>query len=428
MTEILLDANPNPIRINVNDIQHSDITFLFPDDKNKKLYAHSTVLSVKCPELFKLSFDRDNDVDSRTVTLKCLKTSVFLEFLKYLYTEDCDYTNRHLSLLISLATQFNVPLLKEKCFERFRKGCTTDNALNLLKICREKKFESTALDVLGFVRNNYTKILQSERFYEIDMEMLAEVLKLDDIAPEFTGEMVVIDAVFEYSKRNRGNSSDRDFLEGILKLIRFPTLTQRDFIDFHAKHKFFLSPQEFQDIIMKIADKDDNICEFSDQPRIIPARVYVENDLKPGEICIGLCKNTVFNTAFIEVTGPIPSHSTLFTVDRHIILTSITLGKIETAKNGINIVVKTSCGRKLLDFNTKWRWNVSASKVKFDQFLTLSPSLTYIIELEYQETEEITYCCLHNWENDYVALGKGFEIKFSKLNPMIGHFYCREIK
>lgn len=101
-----------------NFSKSSDYEFIFKDSFLKKIHCHSSILQSKCPSLFYKFADTDQPVLIVDSTY-----SEFLDFIRFIYTNECDITVTNVAELIRLGQYYSVEALRVKCFEFMARMC-----------------------------------------------------------------------------------------------------------------------------------------------------------------------------------------------------------------------------------------------------------------------------------------------------------------
>ncbi|XP_043282322.1 speckle-type POZ protein-like B [Venturia canescens] len=142
----------------------SDITFVFDDD-GKELTAHKAILAAQS-EVFQVMFSSDmKEKHTGRVEIDDIRSEVFEEFLRYLYTGEIYNLKNIFEEILVVADKYDVCHLKEFCENHMLATLSDENVENYLLIaakyyCTELK--KRALEML----QNSAKTIMSEIFEE----------------------------------------------------------------------------------------------------------------------------------------------------------------------------------------------------------------------------------------------------------------------
>ena len=103
----------------------------------------------------------------------------FEEFMRFLYTDECDLTADNAVLVMYLAKKYMVPSLTLKCVNILKRSINAGNATTILEHAMhfdEKNLENSCWE---FIKSNTKKVVVSKHFNDISQMTLAGVLKLD---------------------------------------------------------------------------------------------------------------------------------------------------------------------------------------------------------------------------------------------------------
>ncbi|KAL6070689.1 kelch domain-containing protein 3 [Balamuthia mandrillaris] len=203
----------------VNSPEYSDILFLFPKDKNKRLHAHKNIIYARCPQLYKsCCSDEDDDTEEddeeeeeeeqnkdhnkkhqqlTKVTITDISYSTFYQLLLYLYTgspevdSSFNITNtntknnkptktgfRQTLALLKTAHRFQLEYLKALCGENLIKGgqVTRENVAYLYKQAHKYQVTNLQSCCLEWILAHYDSI-KSELKNQLPPDLLQTIRK-----------------------------------------------------------------------------------------------------------------------------------------------------------------------------------------------------------------------------------------------------------
>lgn len=120
--------------------KYSDIKFVFSE--SKVVYGHSTILKIKCPALYDDLILGNIVSNPITVNIRDNKYSAFYEFMRFLYTGQCDVNPLNLETLWKFSIKYNspdiVPVIQQQQFEM-----ENNVSFDLIKSLKSEIFQMT---------------------------------------------------------------------------------------------------------------------------------------------------------------------------------------------------------------------------------------------------------------------------------------------
>ena len=176
-------------------------------ETRKTIPAHKLVLAISSPVFYAMFYGQLAEAKDCVELPDCEYDSL-LEFFRYLYSDKANLTGSNVMHVLYLANKYIVPSLAEKCSEYLRKNLSTANVFSILP--QAKKFEDKDLE---------------DRCWEVIEENTEEAVDLFKAVDRWaTGE----------SERQGitadGESKRRIIGEDIVKAIRFPLMSQKEFV------------------------------------------------------------------------------------------------------------------------------------------------------------------------------------------------------
>lgn len=274
----------NPAKIIFNDSENCDVKFVFPDHM-EIIHAHSNILCLECPKLYELI--RGNIYGACSVVIKNTSTEAFLELLKFIYTDTCNLQFSRYNELLLLANQFDVPQLRKYLSDSLDQ-IKLENVLDMLQFCLDNQgYEDVSVKVIKFIGDNFKLVLESKAFLSVNKRVLCEILKVDECN---IIETDLFDAVIKHGEA-KGQSNIREYLGDIVKLIRFPSMTIKEFTRCLSKCNNILLPHESLDIVMEINEGIKNKFGFINKSRDC-AEVILNELPKTNPIKINIKRDT----------------------------------------------------------------------------------------------------------------------------------------
>lgn len=260
----------------LNNSFMSDVTFDFGmiraingnQIQNEQLHAHSLILCTRSP-VFANQLN-ESEFKSVIISVTDVSLAIYYEFLSFIYTDDCEITTKNVDVLVELAEQHCVTGLEEQCYRFMMK-----NNVSLEKVF--KKLENDLSDQLSedfkiFTRENIRTVIRNPQFPNINRNVLEIILRIEKLN---IAEIEIFNATMQWAERGcqrlriEVNSiNKRTILGDLLKLIRFPIMTQYEFGQLCiAKERELLTTQEIGEIILEITDGKRNSMGFINKKR-----------------------------------------------------------------------------------------------------------------------------------------------------------------
>ena len=155
----------------------SDIKFTYEGSK-KKFYAHKYVLGTSSA-VFHAMFYGELAETKVIVNFSDTDEESFEQFLRFLYTDECNLTADNVMSVMYLSKKYIVPSLTEKCVAIVEDWLDPENVLRIFEQARhfdEAELEGKCLEI---VESKTDEVVTSEAFNDISQKTLACILKRD---------------------------------------------------------------------------------------------------------------------------------------------------------------------------------------------------------------------------------------------------------
>lgn len=178
--ETVLDRN----RFMFNKSLMSDITFVVRDGKDgedrRHIPAHKYVLATSSPVFYAMFYGNLAEKSSE-IHLPDTDSSSFLEFLKYLYSDECNLTVETAIDVLYLAKKYILPHLEKLCTSFLQESITAANAFTLL--CQSVKIGEDDLEkkCWYYIEAHCHEALTSTAFLNINQEVLINMLEREGL-------------------------------------------------------------------------------------------------------------------------------------------------------------------------------------------------------------------------------------------------------
>ncbi|CAB4043601.1 BTB POZ domain-containing 6 isoform X2 [Paramuricea clavata] len=223
----------------------SDIAFSC-EGSDKKFFAHKYVLATSSA-VFHAMFYGELAEKNSVVHLSDTDEESLEEFLRFLYTDECNLTTHNAVVVLYLAKKYIVPALAQKCFEYFDANFAAENVFILLQQAiqfDENKLEEKCWDLIDL---KTSEAVASDGFYDINQATLVELVKREPLNVE---EVDLFKAVLKWSEAEcsrkgiEANAKNKRAAMGnAIYQIRFASMTLQDLAQ-NASRSDILTPEE----------------------------------------------------------------------------------------------------------------------------------------------------------------------------------------
>ena len=217
----------------------SDVKFVVPaseaeSETRKTIPAHKIVLAISSPVFYAMFYGQLAEAKDCVQLPDCEYDSL-LEFLRYLYSDKANLTGSNVMHVLYLANKYMVPSLAEKCSEYLRKNLSTANVFSILP--HAQKFEDKDLEdrCWEVIEENTEEAVTSDDFVTLERSLIESVVKRERLTVR---EVDLFKAVDRWATRESerqgitvdGESKRRIIGEDIVKAIRFPLMSEKEFV------------------------------------------------------------------------------------------------------------------------------------------------------------------------------------------------------
>ena len=202
------------------------------DGSDKKFFAHKYVLGTSSAVFYAMFYGELAEKNS-VVNLSDTDDVILEQFLRFLYTDECNLTEDNAMLVLYLAKKYIVPLLADKCIEFLKGIFTEENVLTLLDQADqldERKLENKCWD---FIELNASVVINSAAFTDIKQTTLVTLLKRDALNVK---EVDLFKAVVKWSEAECSRKgieanpkNKRTVLGNAIYQVRFLSMTAEEF-------------------------------------------------------------------------------------------------------------------------------------------------------------------------------------------------------
>ena len=237
--------------------------------------CHKFILAVSSPVFYKM-FYGDLKEPSEYIDLPDCDLEGFHEFLRFIYYDEVKLTGDCVIQVLYLAKKYMIPSLADRCRSFLEKNINAENVLDVLPFI-EKMEEVHLKSVCWKVIDTLTeKVLESASdAIQDDNSLLVSILKRDTLDIK---EVKVFQAVNRWAeticeKRGKtptGKEKRTIIGEELVKLIRFPLMSQSEFAEHVAETKILKKTEVIE--IFLFFSLNQNPGKFSCIPRCLNSR------------------------------------------------------------------------------------------------------------------------------------------------------------
>lgn len=266
-----------------NNSLFCDIEFLVADSDGDIviLSANKFILAVTSPVFAAMFYGQLAETKLPIILPDCTKEG-FQELLRFAYSEEVNLSGMNLMEVMYLADKYMIPSLAVKCSEYFKKKVRPQNVFQMLpevSKLNDKTYEELCWEV---VDKETQQAFHSSLFLGISRELLCQVLGRDGLRVK---ELVLFQAVDRWASKKveeKGLESTgetkRDVLgEDVIKLIRFPLMSQKEFAEVVLPTKI-LNLDEVTEMIQNFNQLSVVTTDFSRKDRGAKDRLLIPTD------------------------------------------------------------------------------------------------------------------------------------------------------
>ena len=216
----------------------SDVKFVVPvsteeSESKKVIPAHKFVLAISSPVFFAMFYGKMAETKDSIELPDCEYESL-LELFRFLYSDEVNLSGSNVIQVLYLANKYMVPSLRQKCTEYLRKNLTASNVCSILP--HAQKFEDKDLvdRCWKVIEKQTEEAVTSDEFVTVERSLVESVVKREELNVK---EVELFKAVDRWATKAcerqgitpEGEAKRRILGEDIVKAIRFPVMSQKEF-------------------------------------------------------------------------------------------------------------------------------------------------------------------------------------------------------
>ena len=218
----------------------SDVKFIVPasnseSESQKIIPAHKFVLAIGSPVFYAMFFGEMAETKNSIELPDCEYESL-LELFRYLYTDDVNLTGSNVMHVLYLAKKYMLPSLADKCSAYLHENLRASNVFSILP--HAKKFDDQDLEnrCWEVIEKHTEEAVTSDEFVTLERSLVESVVKKEVLNVKETELFKAVDRWATKEIERQGLSPDGETKRKIigeeaLKAIRFPLMSQKEFLD-----------------------------------------------------------------------------------------------------------------------------------------------------------------------------------------------------
>ena len=253
----------------------SDVKFIAPvsnseSGSRKMIPAHKFVLAIGSPVFYAMFFGEMAETKNSIELPDCEYESL-LELFRYLYTDVVNLTGSNVIHVLYLAKKYMLPSLAQKCGAYLQENLEASNVFSILP--HAKKFDDQVLEnrCWEVIEKHTEEAVKADEFFTLERSLVESVVKKEVLKVNEAELFKAVDrwATQEIERQglNPGGETKRKIIgEEALKAIRFPLMSQREFLAV-VPDSNILTTKEIVDLMKHYNSMLTSPLQFSEYPR-----------------------------------------------------------------------------------------------------------------------------------------------------------------
>jgi len=239
----------------------SDVKFVVSvsngESETKVIPAHKFVLAISSPVFYAMFYGQIAE-NTDTIQLPDCEYESLLELFRFLYYDEVSLTGSNVMHVLYLAKKYIVPSLTKKCTTYLRENLEASNVFAILP--HAQKFEEKDLEdrCWEVIEMHTEEAVTSVEFVTLERSLVESVVKRERLRVKEVELFKAVDrwATKEIERQGitpDGGAKRRMLGEEIVKAIRFPLMTQKEFVSSVFDSRV-LNFQEISDVMKHYSD------------------------------------------------------------------------------------------------------------------------------------------------------------------------------
>ena len=254
----------------------SDVKFVVPvstgESQSKKVIpAHKFVLAISSPVFYAMFYGQMAETTDSIELPDCDYESL-LELLRFMYTDKANLSGSNVMQVLYSANKYMVPSLAEKCTAYLRDNLEASNVFCVLP--NAQKFEDKDLEdrCWEVIEKQTEEAVTSDEFVTVERSVVESVVKRQRLNVKEVELFKAVDRWATKESKRQGITRDGDekrriLGEKIVKAIRFPLMSEKEFASF-VIDSHVLTFKEVGDMMKHYNGVLKSSLPFSQAPRV----------------------------------------------------------------------------------------------------------------------------------------------------------------
>lgn len=277
--------------------------------------AHKFVLSICSPVFFRMFCGEMAEISDQIDLPDCEYEGMF-ELLRYIYTDEVCLKENNVMQVLYVAEKYLIPCLVSECVEFLKKNLDPSNVFCVLKHAQHFNNKDLLCQCWYLIDKKTDEALKSSEFMTIEKSLLEQLVARNSLTIR---EVVLFEAVDRWAEREckrqklivDGPVKRRILGEQIVKNLRFPAMSQKDFMEVVCDTQI-LTQQETS-----------NIVNYFSSTLTSPVGFLV---FERAGSCLRCCRSELANmSSVLENNGLDSPYLLEVTVDKDIMLYGVAL-------------------------------------------------------------------------------------------------------
>ena len=196
-----------------------------------------------------------------------------LELFRFMYTDEANLSGSNVMQVLYLVNKYMVPSLAEKCTEYLHDYLNASNVFCILlhaQKCEDKDLEDRCWEV---IEKQIEEAVTTDEFVTVERSVVESVVKREKLNVKEVELFRAVDRWATKESERQGitldsNAKRRILGETIVKYIRFPSMSQKEFVSVVFDSNI-LTFQEISDLMKHYSGVLTTSLPFSKAPRIV---------------------------------------------------------------------------------------------------------------------------------------------------------------
>uniref|UniRef100_A0AC34FN31 BTB domain-containing protein n=1 Tax=Panagrolaimus sp. ES5 TaxID=591445 RepID=A0AC34FN31_9BILA len=231
-----------------------DVTF---EVNGQKLYANKFMLWSASPTFKSMLSSRWRKTDE-AIVLKNYSFEDFKEFLTFIYSGRCKFTDDNIFALVDIAEFYGISVLKNVCGEYLSKmEVSLNNVYPLIDLVIKYSLHQLKSPLYTFISDNLSGFLRSENFLNLEKSIVKDIVESNQ---HTLRQEDLFEAIFKWAERcaaEKQRSGENSVISELLKkelsaflpLIKFGFMDADFLIQFVVKKYFIFTDEELKQML-----------------------------------------------------------------------------------------------------------------------------------------------------------------------------------